>query len=838
MECGLTDFGQKNADGTYKTASYINGYLDNIWNNINAENNTPIAIALAMVWRYYKPSNNSNSPDYRTSENYNIVDSTTFGNSNKFETLSDGKTHPKGSPVQFYCQNNYVVVVTDGQANHDTGLKSSTYGVFNNKIKRDTEPTPGEYCRWNYASGGWGDMDSHDVGSYYNYQGTAGRTYCPGETCWITSAGSDMLDDVAYFMYHQDMFPTKKIVGGQLVTDPTLYNEVDSDPRKVWKGDQRVSTYTVGLTIQNDMLAETAANGHGLNFSASNYQDLGESFVSILESINMREDPMMYTTYAAPKQSVVSGRYGYVAHFVPRDGKSMWEGHLRRFRLAEDGNFPANIDLLNDTNRGSVSVDDGTGTGHLISVPSYQWDVETLLLSRTTARTVYTAKGGVRVDFNGSGITRADLGVATDALRDTVKSFITNFNSTYHPTSTTGWLYGDTFHFNPILVGYPLEWKASFDESYASFYTRYSSTFPRAEVVYVGANDGKLHCFASDTGNELWSFIPPSQLTKLSIPALNPQNSSAHTYFVDGKALAKDIRVANYGDYRDWKTVLFFGMGIGGRSYCALDITIPTDPKFLWEFDDGYTAANTDGRMGFTEAKPIVVDINDGTSTYPVVILAGGYNMPEVPADSTDAGIQDYIKKEGKALYILNANTGALVKKFVYGASDSNTATLNVNHLFTCAMTAAPAVFDKDNDGVADIIYQADTGDYHVASNRGGKVWKINCVGNPLNWQAQEIYQAEAGQNIFVSPSLGFVSKYRLLVMLGTGRRSQPTEASGSLFTNLTGQFVSFFDTPASTFPLSNADLTDITDAMRSETSTAVETKDTGGATISQGVLF
>jgi hypothetical protein len=834
MEFGLNDFGQKNADGTYKSASYINtAVLDPIWNNVNALNNTPIAISLADVWQYFKPSSSSSSPNYRSGENWQVVTS-----NQGFETLSDGYTHPKGSPMQYWCQNNYVVVITDGQANGDTGLKSSTYGVFGNKVQRNAAPTPGEYCRWDYSNG-WGDLDAHDVGSYYNYQGTSSRTYCPGETCWISSSGSDLLDDVAYFMYHQDMFPTRKVVGGELVTDPLLYDEVNSDPRRVWKGDQRICTYTVGLTMRNDMLAETAANGHGLNFAVSNYQDLGESFISILENIKMREDPMMYTTYAAPKQSVTAGKYGYVAHFVPREAHSMWEGHLRRFRLGDDGNFPANIDTLSRTNRGEVCV------GGDCDTPSLQWDVEWNLMARSTPRLVYTAKGGTRVDFNGSAITYADLGVANSTVAATVKSFITNFDSSY--TGTNGWLYGDTFHFNPILVGYPLKWKAAQDPSYNSFYTRYAVTYPRKEVVYVGANDGKLHCFITENdsslgvsgGDELWSFIPPSQLTKLQIPALNPSSSGAHTYFVDGKALAKDIRVSTtYGDYRDWRTVLFFGMGIGGRSYCALDITDPLDPKFLWEFDDGYSASNTDGRMGFTEAKPVVVDINNGSATFSAVILPGGYNQPEVPADSSDAGIQDWIKKEGKALYILNAYTGALVKKFIYGAT-ANSSTVYANPNFTCAMTAAPAVFDYNNDGIADYIYQADTGDYHVSENRGARIWKISCMGSPINWTAQELYQAEAGQTLFISPSLGYTDNtYRLAVMFGTGRRSVPTAGSGGVYTNLTGQYVCFLDTPAATYPLTNADLTDVTSTIRNESSTSFELKDNAGNNLSQGFYF
>ena len=56
---------------------------------------------------------------------------------------------------------------------------------------------------------------------------------------------------------------------------------------------------------------------------------------------------MSYTTYAAPKQSITGDKYGYVAHFIPRE-RAMWEGHLRRYLLGDDGSFPANIDSATD----------------------------------------------------------------------------------------------------------------------------------------------------------------------------------------------------------------------------------------------------------------------------------------------------------------------------------------------------------------------------------------------------------------------------------------------------------------------------------------------------------
>jgi Tfp pilus tip-associated adhesin PilY1 len=558
--------------------------------------------------------------------------------------------------------------------------------------------------------------------------------------------------------------------------------------------------------VANAVLPRTAKNGGGANFTASNYRELSEAFLNIITSVVLAQEPMSYTTYAAPKQSISGDKYGYIAHFIPRE-RAMWEGHLRRYLLGDDGSFPNDIDNPADT----VQVGSGPPT------VSFQWDANTILNARSTPRKVYTAKLNAgnweRLDFMTTAIGAADLGVSTSAQVTQVKNFIQNFNKAdgindNSDYKTFQYRLGETFHFNPQLVGYPLYWKAEFDSSYKSFYRQYSDfdgdSTPRTEVVYTGANDGKLHCFQADSGVELWSYVPFALLKQLKEPALFPLLTTAHTYFIDGKSLVKDIKVAKsdgtfYNDYRDWKTGLFFGLGIGGRAYCALDITYPITAtgeanfNVLWEYNDS-AETETDGHMGFTEAKPVQVDMYGGSTlgNFPAIILAGGYNAAE--AQATDLSVQEWQRREGKALYILNANSGAVIKKFVYGSSPGNSASLNVNPGFLTAITAAPAVLDNNNDGIADVIYLAESGDYRVANDHGGAIWKINCYGDPYSWVAQKIYQAPAGQTIFVSPSLAYDADFRVWVMFGTGRRPRPAEGLGTGFINLTGQFVAFYD--------------------------------------------
>jgi Tfp pilus tip-associated adhesin PilY1 len=847
----LNDFGQKNADGTYKSTSHINTAILDKVNALTPSGGTPLANVLALVWNYLKPNPGSGTGNYimnTAASDWKAVDSSTFGTAEKFETI-DGVTRPKGSPMEYWCQENYVVLITDGRAENDNDITNTNYGIFNKAWQRSSDAASivSDFFKFDYNRSSnptpWGDADSlkDPTGS-----GSSGL-YCLLGTCWAGS-GTDYLDDVAFFLYHQDMFPTMKIKTGTYDTttkiftsgspeaDPTLYNEKDTNPYKQWPGNQNIKINTVGLCIQNDMLIEAAKNGGGQSYTVSNYQDLSEAFLSIITSVVLAQDPMSYTTYAAPKQSITGGKYGYIAHFVPRE-RAMWEGHLRRYRLGDDGSFPANIDNPDDT-----VIIGGT------AVKSFKWDAGVILNNRTTARVVYTSKPSSgswpRLDFMGSAITYTDLDVTTSTQATQVKNFVQNFNRTdgINANSDYNNLYrlGETFHFNPQLVGYPLYWKAQFDASYKSFYDYFSSgSTARTEVVYTGANDGKLHCFDAETGIELWSYVPNSLLKQLKEPALSPLVTTAHTYFVDGKSLVKDIKVAKsdgtfYNDYRDWKTGLFFGLGIGGRAYCALDITTPTDLKVLWELNDSAETV-ADGRMGFTEAKPIVVDMYAGSTLgkFPAAIVPGGYNSAEVQA--TDMSAQEWQRREGKALYILNADSGDLIKKFVYGSSASNTAVLNVNPGFLTAMTAAPAVLDKNNDGFADVIYMAESGDHQLANTHGGAIWKINCFGEPSTWQAQKIYQAPAGQTIFVSPSLAYDKDYRVWVMFGTGRRSRPAEGLGTAFTNLAGQFVAFIDDDSGT-TITNTNLHDAATAIATSADTDFIIDNEG--TIKKGFYF
>ena len=126
----------------------------------------------------------------------------------------------------------------------------------------------------------------------------------------------------------------------------------------------------------------------------------------------------------------------------------------------------------------------------------------------------------------------------------------------------------------------------------------------RRGVVYVGANDGMLHAFDAETGDERFAYIPSWMGPKLSALTDNSYDSD-HQAYVDATPVIRDAKIGSGTDASDWKTVLIGGTGGGGRGVFALDVTDPTsfDPsKVMWEF----THLN-DADMGFVIGKPRVV---------------------------------------------------------------------------------------------------------------------------------------------------------------------------------------------------------------------------------------
>jgi type IV pilus assembly protein PilY1 len=269
----------------------------------------------------------------------------------------------------------------------------------------------------------------------------------------------------------------------------------------------------------------------------------------------------------------------------------------------------------------------------------------------------------------------------------------------------------------------------------------------RDGTVYMGANDGMMHAFASDTGVERWAYVPSmvvSNMWKLA----DKNYATLHLNFVNGSPITSDICVANCTNAAtaDWRTILVGGLNGGGRGYYALDITIPSTPMLLWEFTTTTGIGKIkDDDVGYSYGQPIITRKADGTW---VVLLTSGYN-------NTSPG-------DGKAyLYTLNASTGAIISKIATGVGS----------------TATPSGLAKisgwNNEPAGNAV------GYVYGGDLLGNVWRFNINGTNTAvtgtgdvMKLASLYSDVAGGNpqpITTTPVLGKISGKRV-VFVGTGK--------------------------------------------------------------------
>ena len=155
--------------------------------------------------------------------------------------------------------------------------------------------------------------------------------------------------------------------------------------------------------------------------------------------------------------------------------------------------------------------------------------------------------------------------------------------------------------------------------------------------------------------------------------------------------------VADPGTQPDpvWKTILVGGFNAGGRGYYALDVTDPLAPKALWEF--------TDSNMGYSFGNPEISKLKDGTW---VVMVTSGYNNLS-PGDGVGR------------LYVLNANTGTLIRTISTGVGSPpvaiSTASWSAN-VATITTSAAHGFVVGSSASVTGVIPNGYNGTFTVTA--------------------------------------------------------------------------------------------------------------------------
>jgi type IV pilus assembly protein PilY1 len=434
-----------------------------------------------------------------------------------------------------------------------------------------------------------------------------------------------------------------------------------------------------------DVAAEWDSNGDGNPdnyFLVTNALNLGQQLASAFDEILSR-------TGSASSASVNSGSISsdtrlYQAKFNSGD----WSGQLLSFRVNTDGSlatpaeWEASAEIPAHLSRKIITVNSNGTTG----VP-FRW----ANLDATRRGQLGAAPNAVRqqrLNWLRGDITREDQEISDNSTPQ--------FRN--RPKTPTRNVLGDIVSSAPMFVGkppflYPDIFPGGTETPYSTFVATHdaSAPDPRPHMVYAGANDGMLHAFDAETGEETLAFIPGQvfpNLHHLTTPTYS------HRYYVDGPPTMGD---AFFGGA--WHTVLVGGLNKGGKSVYALDITDPStftegnaDNIFLWEFTDSATPAD----MGFTYSRPAIVRLQNGKWA---AVFGNGYN-------STN----------GKAvLYIVDIANGSIIRKI-----NTNVGTGGGNGLST------PALVDMNGDSIVDLAYAGDL---------AGNLWKFSLAGNnPLAW--------------------------------------------------------------------------------------------------------
>jgi type IV pilus assembly protein PilY1 len=194
------------------------------------------------------------------------------------------------SPIQYRCQKNYGVVITDGLPTFDRTFPSN-------------DPLGGSRLpNWDGVSNDGNNLNGDKE----------------GDTLY--------LDDIAKFAFDIDMRSTGTDAAGK------SWNAVDF-PK------QNMNTYTVGFTADNDMLSDAASYGQGRYYQATDSTGLNAALSSALSDITSKAGSG--GSGVTSGTTLASGTSYFQTSYDPKD----WRGTIRSFGFTSSGSVNTSTTL-------------------------------------------------------------------------------------------------------------------------------------------------------------------------------------------------------------------------------------------------------------------------------------------------------------------------------------------------------------------------------------------------------------------------------------------------------------------------------------------------------------
>ncbi|MGA0023072.1 MAG: pilus assembly protein [Burkholderiales bacterium] len=620
-------------------------------------------------------------------------------------------------------------------------------------------------------------------------------------------------------------------------------------------GQQNVATYTIDVfkdapdSRQTSLLQNMAKVGGGRYFQATNENAILNALREILVEIQAVNSvfasaslPINATNRSQNENQV------FIGMFRPNaDARPNWYGNLKRYQIA----------LFN--NEAKLADKDGVeavaaATGFVQACASSYWTTDSgtfwnfasdgagLCLTSSTSvfsdlpdgpmvekgataevirrgndptaspltyaenRTIYTCTSPTTcsslVAFNNTNVSQTAIGAASTTERDNIINYtrgqdLRDENANGITTGETrASLHGDVAHSRPLPVNYG------------------GTT---GVVVYYGANDGAFRAISGSTGQELWAFIAPEHHGKLkrlydnsptikypSTPIGITPTPQPKDYFFDGSAGI----LQNADSSKVW---IYPTMRRGGRMLYAFDVTNPNSPALKWRQGCPNATNDTDCTTGFsgigqTWSFPNVATIKGYSTTSPVLVVGGGYDSCEDQDISVNTC--NPLTAKGNKVYIIDADTGALIKTF---STDRSVA-------------ADVTLIDRNFDSLVDHGYVADV---------GGNLYRIDFIDpatqatrDVADWTITKIARTNVagdGRKFLFGPAaLPSAGPDRVILTIGTGDRERPLEVNYPYVESVQNRFYMFIDTFATTgLPVNLDNPSNLTDLTSNNSCTA-----------------
>lgn len=563
-------------------------------------------------------------------------------------------------------------------------------------------------------------------------------------TCSGTGMG-DCLDDIAEYLSLPDL-------------------SVDQ------KGDQFVTTHTIGFTQDIPILQNAAEASGGDYYMADDIEGLTLALLKIFEEANTQELAFTSPAVAVNTFNRTRNLNDLYMSVFNAENSYHWPGNLKKYHLENsvivDANNAPAVDpatgffydssrsIWTDVDPDGRDVESG-GAAHKLPTP------DSRRLFTNNGDSDLSAGSNAISKANAGAFTLADFGLTGATTDPTIDQTIDwlrgsdEFDEDANPSTTQRNAMGDPLHSQPAALVYG------------------GSPGSEEVVVYTATNDGYLHAIDAATGVELWSFIPRELLSRTATLLFNP-NASYKSYGIDGDVVPVFIDRDNNGqiDGSDFAYILF-GMRRGGNNYYAIDVTDKNAPKLLW--NSTYSGA------GQSWSRPTVARVNlDDASLNAdkgVVIIGAGYDP--VHDGYTYPATED---NSGAAILMLDLTTGAEL----WRASRDVSADLVLSNM-TRSFPSQVRVVDLDGDRFADRMYAADV---------GGQIWRMDIYGGqPASALVTGGVIAQIGAEGIATPSAAdtrrtyntpdvaiFVdnaqSRRFISVNIGTGYRAHPLDTS------------------------------------------------------------